>query len=157
MLFESKMGFFCVFLTDLCFSNDLSQKKPECAVGPKALSLFTLACQKVNEVATAKQGIVGCGLVGADRANNTSITHCQILPSIPTPLIHAEVSAQDLWADDIQLCRCNVTTLIYKNKQFFSTTREADMHSTGWKWVWYCHLGQHLTKHSFNHRDFSLG
>lgn len=80
-------------------------------MGLKALSLLTLVCQKVN--GSGKQGTVGYGLMGADWGDNTSITHYQILPSIPTQLLCAEVKAQDLWADDTQLCRCNVTTLIY--------------------------------------------
>lgn len=52
-------------------------------------------------------------LLGADSCDTTSITHCQILPFNPTPLICAEVSPLDLRAHDIWLRRCDVTTLSY--------------------------------------------
>lgn len=80
-------------------------------MSPKALSLLTLVCQKANGSGHWETG--HSGLMGADWGDDTSITHYQILPSIPTRLLCAEANAQDLWADDTQLCRCNVTTLIY--------------------------------------------
>lgn len=106
------------FLVMIHFRKNLSARWAQ-----KLCHSSLLYARESTETATAKLGAVGCGLVGAGRGDNSSITHCQILPSIPTPLICAEVSAEDLWADDIRLCRCKVTTLIYitalSNKQFF--------------------------------------
>lgn len=131
--FNLKRDFLVCFLMTFAFVMIPFRKKLSTQWAQKLCHCSPLYARKSMEVATAKHGMVGCGLVGADRGDNNSITHCQILPSIPTPLICAEVSAEDLWADDIWLCRCNVTTLIYiaalSSKQYFSTTKEVDMRS----------------------------
>lgn len=87
-----------------------------------------LYSRKSVEVTTAKQGMVsmvGSGTVGIGRADNTSITHCQILVSMPTAscVLRWEHRTFRL----IRLCGSDVTALIYItalcDKQFFSSTR----------------------------------
>lgn len=116
----------CVFLNDLCFCNDPSLKNLSAQGDEKLCHCSLLYSRKSVEVTTAKQGMVGMvgrGTVGTSRCDNTSITHCQILVSIPTPpmcWVHRAFSP-------IRLRRGDVTTLSYItalcNKQFFSPAR----------------------------------
>jgi len=71
---------------------------------------------------------VGC--CGADRGENTSAPCYQILPSIPTIPVCAEVRAQAFRGDDIQLCRCNVTASIY------STALSSGFSAQPKRWTW---------------------
>lgn len=118
----------CVFLNDLCFCNDYLLKNP-CAQGAENLCHCSLLySRKSVEVTTAKQGMVGSGTLGIGRGDNTSITHCQVLVSIPIAR-----SCVLGWGHRtfrlIRLCRDDFTAFIYIpalcNKQFFSNSNSS--------------------------------
>lgn len=100
-------------------------KKPECTGDRKALPLFALVFQKVSGSDQCKTGHGGERDMGIGRGDNTSITHCQILLSIPTASC---VLRWVQWTFRLmRLFKGDVTTLIYItapcNKQFLSFTR----------------------------------
>lgn len=101
-------------------------------MSPKALLLFTLVCQKVSGSGQCKTGHGRLCAGGGQTRLKTAMSHItRSCHPFPFPFIYAEVRAQDFWADDVQLCRCNVTALMY----ITALPNSISVQSRRWTWV----------------------